>query len=207
MNRFYFFLAMAAVVFAGCSGGEKTLKGSLNPEPVKTSGNKPDWVSDSKVYWTDGNRMYIKVSSEDEADLSFARKGLDGEAYRQLIRALQIRAGLEFDEAMKGAKSSQNTIGHARQYVVNAIGDVKFSGLMQNEEYWAQYERNEGMNTVSYVYTIFGLYSIHEDEVQRARQDAWAKASETAERQVDRDAKQLLEEAKKRFLKGGRDNQ
>lgn len=176
------------------------MKGSVSKDPVKTSGKKPDWVSDDITYKVEDGQMKFRTMSDNEADLSFAMKGLDGQAYNSLINIVKVRAGLEFDEAVKGSKYNSASIGQTRQSVVNAMGDVKFSGLVKEREYWEQYEKSEGMSGVSYIHTAYGLYSIPESEVARAKEAAWTKAKETADSQADRDAKQLLEEAKARFL-------
>jgi hypothetical protein len=191
---------VAAIFLAGCKGSETAQTGAISKEPVKTSGKKPDWVADDKTYMVEDQKMYFRVMSDNESDLTFALRGLDGQAYASLINAVKIRAGLEFDEAVTGSKYNTNSIGQARQYVVNAIGDIKVSGLTKEREYWEQFEKTEGAGKVAYINTVYGFYSIPEQEMARAKDEAWNKAEQTAERQADKEAKQLLQETKSRFL-------
>ena len=132
-------LIFSSLLLLACSSTKEVKKGTVSKEPIKTSGTKPDWVSSDKTYWVEEGRMKFRVMSDNEPDLSFALKGLDGQAYSALINAVKIRAGSEFDEAVKGSKYNSNSIGQARQAVVNAMGDVKFSDLVREKEYWEQY--------------------------------------------------------------------
>jgi len=186
-------------MFIGCAGSKPQV-GSVSEQPVKTSGDKNKWVTDDRTFWTEDDRMCFRVMVDNESDLSFAQRGLDGQAYTVLINAVKVRAGLEYDEAVKGSKYSTSSIGNARQSVVNAIGDVKFSDLIKTREYWEQFQKDLGDKGVSYIYNLYGLYSISEKEFSRAKDQAWDNASQDVERQADKDAKQLLDEAKARFL-------
>lgn len=186
----------AALLFAGCGG---TKPGTVSDEPVKTSGSKPGWVKGDKTFWMEDTRMKFRVVVDQESDLSFAQRGLDGQAYNALINAVKVRAGMEYDEAVKGAKYATNSIGQVRQSVVNAMGDVKFSDMIKSNEYWEQFQKDEGPK-VSYFYTLWGVYSISDNEFARAKEQAWSKASDNAERSQDKEAKQILDEAKARFL-------
>jgi hypothetical protein len=188
-----------STILIGC-GGSKPQVGSVSEHPVKTSGDKNKWVSDDRTFWIEDGRMCFRVMVDNESDLSFAQRGLDGQAYTVLINAVKIRAGLEYDEAVKGSKYSTNSIGQARQSVVNAMGDVKFSDLTKVSEYWEQYQKDLGEKGVTYFYNLYGLYSISEKEFARAKDEAWDKAGQDVERQADKDAKQILDEAKTRFL-------
>ena len=67
-------------------------------------------------------------------------------------------------------------------------------------EYWEQFQKDLGDKGVSYIYNLYGLYSISEKEFARAKDQAWDNATQDVERQADKDAKQLLDEAKARFL-------
>jgi hypothetical protein len=107
---------------------------------------------------------------------------------------------MEYDEAVKGAKYTTNSIGQVRQSVVNAMGDVKFSDMIKSNEYWEQFQKDEGAKGVSYFYTLWGVYSISEKEFGRAKEQAWTKVNEDADRKQDTEAKQILDEAKSRFL-------
>ncbi len=187
----------AAFLLVGCGG---TRPGTVSEEPVKTSGSKPGWVKGDKTFWIEDARMKFRVVVDQESDLSFAQKGLDGQAYGALINAVKVRAGMEYDEAVKGAKYATNSIGQVRQSVVNAMGDVKFSDMIKTNEYWEQFQKDEGAKGVSYFYTLWGVYSISDNEFGRAKEQAWAKASDNAERSQDKEAKQILDEAKARFL-------
>ena len=200
MRTLTVFLFATTFVLGGCGGGKEASKGEIGKEPVKTSGKKGDWVSDDRTYIVEDGRMKFRVMSDNEPDLSFAAKGLDGQAYGALVRAVKVRAGLEFDEAVKGSKYNPNSIGQARQEVINAIGDVHFSDLVKEREYWEQFEKNEGMGRISYVHTIYGLYSISEKELVRAKEEAWDKASEVVTMEADKDAQTLLNESRSRFL-------
>ena len=195
----YKFIAFitAAFLLIGCAG---TRPGTVTNEPVKTSGSKPSWVKNDKTFWLDDERMHFRVVVDNESDLSFAQRGLDGQAYSALINAVKVRAGLEYDEAVKGAKYSTNSIGQVRQSVVNALGDVKFSDMIKSNEYWEQYQRDEGDKGVSYFYTLWGVYSISEQEFAHAKEQAWSKVNDDVNRQQDQEAKQILDDAKSRFL-------
>jgi hypothetical protein len=189
--------AVALLLFIGCGGSRV---GTISDEPVKTSGNKPSWVKGDKTFWLDDDRMHFRVVVDNESDLSFAQRGLDGQAYSALINAVKVRAGMEYDEAVKGAKYATNSIGQVRQSVVNAMGDVKFSDMIKSNEYWEQFQKDEGAKGVSYFYTLWGVYSISDNEFARAKEQAWTKASDDASRTQDKEAKEILDEAKTRFL-------
>jgi len=189
------FLAMFVLV--GCGS---TRPGTVSEDPTKTSGSKPGWVKGDKTYWVDDERMHFRVVVDNESDLSFAQRGLDGQAYSALINAVKVRAGMEYDEAVKGAKYTTNSIGQVRQSVVNAMGDVKFSDMIKSNEYWEQFQKDEGDKGVSYFYTLWGVYSISEKEFGRAKEQAWTKVNEDVDRKQDTEAKQILDEAKSRFL-------
>jgi hypothetical protein len=187
------------LVLAGCGGGRQTATNSVSLEPIKTSGSKPGWVSDDRTFWVEDGRFKFRVVAENErGDLAQANMGLTTQMYSELSRVIKTRVGVEFDEATRGSKYDANSLGQMRQQVVNSMSDVKFSDLVKEREYWEQYERNAAVNTVEYVYTAYGLYSISEIEVARAKEEAWKKASEV--RAADKDAKQILDEAKARFL-------
>jgi hypothetical protein len=197
MVQKFFGIMLAAVLLVGCGS---TRPGTVSEEPVKSSGGKPSWVKGDKTYWLDDERMHFRVVVDNESDLSFAQRGLDGQAYSALINAVKVRAGMEYDEAVKGAKYATNSIGQVRQSVVNAMGDVKFSDMIKSNEYWEQFQKDEGAKGVSYFYTLWGVYSISEKEFARAKEQAWTKTEEDASRQQDAEAKQILNEAKTRFL-------
>lgn len=182
-----------ALFLSGCGGSDPLVK------PVRTSGSKPSWVSDSKTYWVKDARMHFVVLVNNEPDLTFGITGLDGRAYVTLINLVKVRASTEFDEATKGSKFSTESIGQARQSVVNAAGDVKFSDLAKSEQYWEQFSTKEDYSArTKTTYDIYGVYSISEQEFSRAKEEAWNKAS--TERKADREAKELLDDAKKRFI-------
>jgi hypothetical protein len=188
---------LMALLLVGCGS---TRQGTISDDPVKTSGSKPSWVKGDKTYWLDDERMHFRVVVDNESDLSFAQRGLDGQAYSALINAVKVRAGMEYDEAVKGAKYATNSIGQVRQSVVNAMGDVKFSDMIKSNEYWEQFQKDEGAKGVSYFYTLWGVYSISEQEFARAKEQAWTKVNDDVDRQQDKEAKQILDEAKSRFL-------
>jgi len=188
-----------ALILMGCAGSKPPV-GSISEKPVKTSSDKNKWVTDDRAFWTEDERMCFRVMVDNESDLSFAQRGLDGQAYIVLINAVKVRAGMEYDEAVKGSKYSTNSIGQARQSVVNAMGDIKFSDLLKMREYWEQYQKELGDKGVAYIYNLYGLYSISEKEFARAKDEAWDKAGQNVERQADKEAKQILDEAKTRFL-------
>jgi hypothetical protein len=190
-------IALLAGFLYGCSS---TRQGTISEDPVKTSGSKPSWVKGDKTYWVDDERMNFRVVVDNESDLSFAQRGLDGQAYVALINAVKVRSGMEYDEAVKGAKYTTNSIGQVRQSVVNALGDVKFSDMIKSNEYWEQFQKDEGTKGVSYFYTLWGVYSISEQEFARAKEQAWTKVNDDVDRQQDKEAKQILDEAKSRFL-------
>lgn len=190
-------VGVAALLLIGCGS---TRPGTISQDPTKTSGSKPSWVKGDKTYWLDDERMHFRVVVDNESDLSFAQRGLDGQAYSALINAVKVRAGMEYDEAVKGAKYTTNSIGQVRQSVVNAMGDVKFSDMIKSNEYWEQFQKDEGAKGVSYFYTLWGVYSISEKEFGRAKEQAWTKVNEEVDRKQDTEAKQILDEAKSRFL-------
>ncbi|GEM_PF-2692061 len=192
-----FGVVLAIFVLVGCGS---TRPGTVSEDPTKTSGSKPGWVKGDKTYWVDDERMNFRVVVDNESDLSFAQRGLDGQAYSALINAVKVRAGMEYDEAVKGAKYTTNSIGQVRQSVVNAMGDVKFSDMIKSNEYWEQFQKDEGAKGVSYFYTLWGVYSISEKEFGRAKEQAWTKVNEDVDRKQDTEAKQILDEAKSRFL-------
>jgi hypothetical protein len=191
-------ITMAALILIGCASTKPA--GYISEEPVKTSGSKPGWAKEDKTFWMDEGRMNFRVVVDNESDLSFAQRGLDGQAYTALINAVKVRAGMEYDEAVKGAKYSTNSIGQVRQSVVNAMGDVKFSDMIKSNEYWEQYQKENGAKGVSYFYTLWGVYSISENEFGRAKEQAWTKSTDEADRAQDKEAKQILDEAKSRFM-------
>jgi hypothetical protein len=192
-----FTIGVAALLLVGCSS---TRPGTVSEEPVKSSGSKPGWVKGDKTYWIDDNRMHFRVVVDNESDLSFAQRGLDGQAYSALINAVKVRSGMEYDEAVKGAKYATNSIGQVRQSVVNALGDVKFSDMIKSNEYWEQFQKDEGDKGVTYFYTLWGVYSISDKEFARAKEQAWTKVEDDVTRQQDTEARQILDEAKSRFL-------
>ena len=53
------------------------MKGSVSQEPIKTSGEKNDWVKDDLSYWVEDGKMFFRVMVDNEPDLAFAMKGLD----------------------------------------------------------------------------------------------------------------------------------
>jgi hypothetical protein len=176
-------------------------KGEVSADPVRTSGSLPSWVKDDRAYWVEHGRMNFRVFSTGEKDLAFGMKGLDGDAYRALVNAVKVRAGLEFDNAMRGSRFDLGSIGEAREFVVNAIGEAKFADLVKSNDYWEQYARDEG-TSVSYLYDVHALYSISEMEMARAREEAWKVAEAQADRRPDQEAKKILDAAKDRFMKG-----
>jgi hypothetical protein len=197
MVRNIIVVAVTVFFLVGCGS---TRVGTISEDPVKTSGSKPSWVKGDKTFWLDDDRMHFRVVVDNESDLSFAQRGLDGQAYSALINAVKVRAGMEYDEAVKGAKYATNSIGQVRQSVVNAMGDVKFSDMIKSNEYWEQFQKDEGNKGVSYFYTLWGVYSISDQEFARAKEQAWTKANDSADRSQDKEAKQILDEAKSRFL-------
>lgn len=84
---------MAVLLLIGCGS---TKPGTVSDEPVKTSGSKPSWVKGDKTYWVDDERMHFRVVVDNESDLSFAQRGLDGQAYSALINAVKVQAGMEY---------------------------------------------------------------------------------------------------------------
>jgi hypothetical protein len=192
------------LIFFGCGGSNETQtpKGKVSAEPVQTSGSKPDWVSsDVENLPVEEGRIRFRVMTDNEQDIGFlSQMGLRSPAYAAMIEKIKIKAGLEFDDAGKISNYNKESAGHARQAVVNAIGKVEFSDLVKERQYWEKYEKNEGNNTVSYFYRIYAIMSISEQEYQRAKEAAWNEAKQYVERQQDKEAKQILDEAKARFL-------
>ena len=199
---------MAAIIFViGCA---PTIPppGTVDPKPVETSGDKNKWVTDDKDFWVDEEKIGREKSPvfvfrfilRDEADLQSAIDGLDGEAYTALINLIKVRAGMEYDDAIKGSPAKKETIGKVRQRVVNAIGDATFAGVAKRNSYWEKYMRHEAGNRVAYFYNILALYRIPEEEYQMAKERAWNETQKGLSG-VDKDAEQLMQEAKDRFLK------
>ena len=88
-------LLTIVTMLIGCSGSKPQV-GSVSEQPVKTSGDKNKWVTDNGTFWTEDDRMCFRVMVDNESDLSFAQRGLDGQAYTVLINAVKVRAGLEY---------------------------------------------------------------------------------------------------------------
>ena len=197
MKKVYF-LIIAGLLF-GCSSQNATKPGGLSL--IKTSGEKGDWVTSENTYWEEDGSMYFKVELNNETDLEYADAGLDGAASTVLISKVKTRALRELHTAMPGAG---NSIGKARENVLDAIAQATFSDLVKEKKYWEQFEKNDGLNSVSYIYHIYALYSIPELEFQKAKVEAWKKAEEISE--ADQEAKQLLRdpERRKRFLDAGK---
>ena len=202
----YLSLIAAMILIVGC-GAQKPRIGEVSLKPVETSGDKNKWVTDDRDWWVDGEKigdrkvpiMVFRVLLRDEADLQSAMDGLDGEAYTALINLVKVRAGMEYDDAIKGSPAKVETIGKVRQRVVNAMGDATFAGVAKRNSYWDKMVRHEAGNRVSYFYNVWALYRIPEEEYQMAKDRAW---NETAKGMsgVDKDAEQLMNEVKQRFL-------
>jgi len=196
-------LMAAFILTIGC-GAQKPRIGEIPQKPVETSGDKNKWVTEDRDMWNDeekgGEKIFVfRFQLRDEADLQSAFNGMDGEAYTALINMVKVRAATEYDDAIKGSPAKAETIGKVRQRVVNAMGDATFAGLARRASYWEKFQRNEAGNRVSYFYNIWALYQIPEEEYQMAKDRAW---NETAKglSGVDKDAEQLMNEAKQRFL-------
>lgn len=191
-------LVSLATLILGCAAskppiGTETL--------VETRGEKPKWVKSDETYFIKKDRINFRVFTTDESDLSFGlSQGLQGKVIEFLIPAIQMRIGMEFDEAVKGTKYSKDTIGQVRQMVTNAIGEAKIRDVLRSAEYWEKWSRNEPGNRISYFYNIYALYSIAQDEYYSAKNQSYNKAVQSAN---NKQAQELLDEVKERFLSKG----
>jgi hypothetical protein len=197
MKQFYFLLIVCLLF--GCSSEKMTKVGEFSKKPVQTSGNKNSWVDDDIAYWKTDTTMYFKVQSNNETDLPSANDGL----YLLAIQAIGFHIAGEAKNYIGGdrfdAKYSKNAIGNAQEAYTHAKDSIKFS-CVREREYWEQFEKNDG-NSVSYYYTISALFSMPVEDYERARKEAWDKATDMVLSGGDKEAYRLFRESKEEFFK------
>ncbi len=173
-------------LFVGC--------GHSVPDII-SSKPKPKWVDGPDRFEKDDN-IYLKSSTDNQPTLSMAELSIQGKVYVELVQAVKIRAGMEFDEAIKGTSHSAESVGEVRQRVINVIGEAVFSGLWKSDSYYEKHFHKKGKNDYEQTYLYWALYSIPINDFERAKQQAFQKIYN----QSDSAAQDLMENSKQRFL-------
>jgi len=189
-------ILLLLLMFVGCAAlrvGENSTK------PDRTSGPKPEWVKSDAERKETKDKLYIRVEATG-ADRDYLRRvSLDAEANEKIVQETITIAERELAEALKGSRSS--AAGQAGESVINVLSHATYSSLAREASYWERYAQKNDSDKLVYEYEMYGWYSISLKDFQDAKRRAWDDGVKEIS-VADKEAKDLLEKSKERFIQG-----
>jgi len=193
---FGFVLLVLCMAFSpfGCAAS-KVAKEKANlievykPVVVEKTGqdNRPQWTTRETFIEQEGKLVYTG-GVMGGADYSLTLRLARGEATKNLLESIQIKARGEFSSAIHGQNRTENDLG---RYVTDAVAwtvdNIKITGIRQNEVY---YEKILDLISQSFKYNAWVQVQISQSDYLKAKLDAAEKLLDKAIREKDEEAKQ-----------------
>ena len=205
-NRIFFLLAFCSYFLPlGCAASKvaqqkENLIEVQRPVLVVKTGqdNRPEWTTKETFIEQDGNFIYTG-GIMGGADYALTLRLAKGEANKNLLESVQIKARAEFSSAIHGQNRNENDLG---RYVTDAVAwtvdNIKIGGIHQREIY---YEQIFDPGNQSFKYNAWVQLEISQADYLKAKRNAAEKLLDKATREKNDEAKQktkkLLRELRK----------
>jgi hypothetical protein len=166
---------------------------------VKTGqDNRPEWTTKQTFIQEDGNLIYTG-GIMGGADYALTLRLAKGEATKNLLESIQIKARGEFSSVIHGQNRAENDLG---RYVTDAVAwtvdNIKIGGIRQKEVY---YEQIFDPGNQAFKYNAWVQLQISQSDYLKAKRNAAEKLLDKAVREKNeeakRKAKELLRELQK----------
>ena len=199
------FVLLAFFSLFGCSTGKvaqqkENLIEVQRPVIVVKTGqdNRPNWTTKQTFIEEDGNLIYTG-GIMGGADYALILRIAKGEAIKNLLESVQIKARAEFSSAIHGQNRNENDLG---RYVTDAVAwtvdNIKIGGIRQREIY---YEQIFDPGNQAFKYNAWVQLQISQSDYLKAKLNAAEKILSKAIREKNDEAKQkameLLRELQK----------
>jgi len=198
-NRLILLIICIVLAVSGCGAKhitqqKTTLLEIRKPVLAEKSGedNRPEWTSE-RPFFEDDKGLHYTGGYMGGADYALSLRIAKGEAIKNLLESVQIKAGAEFSNALQGQNRDDTDIG---RYVTDAVAwivdNLKIQGITQQTIY---YEQVFDPMSQSFKYNAW-------DQVQISKMDYLQAKINAAKKMVDKtlQEKDLEAEAKAREL-------
>lgn len=167
---------------------------------VKTSGKKPDWVKSDKDFWIKKRIMYFRSVVTNRGDLAVAKREAKGECVKNVAEKINIRVRTEFKQATEGSNINPKTLSNFTSDAITWISEnLNIQGLSNSKFYWEKFQKltKEG---VQYMYDVYILTEIPEDDYYKAREMALKSLLKRYETEQNENAKKTAEKIYQKLI-------
>lgn len=184
---------------AGCaSKGQVSSVDQVKMTVLETipRGNQPEWVSGGKEHYTENNKMFYVSVAEGFTNLEASRRASFASAQTKVAEQVKNTIGVEFGRSLETGMYEDATGGYLKDVFMSNVNKLNVSGIAVEATYTEKIQEQKGSESKVY-YRTYSLVSIPEatykDLVKKAFDDTSAQLSQ------NKSAKELLDEAEKRF--------
>jgi hypothetical protein len=147
-------LLLVAIIYfvVSCSSSKEI--GSR--EIVQTSGSKPDWAKDSKVFEKTDSKLFFETTLQDEPYLDIARTEADRILRTEVAKKLQtnVKEKLRSIIRKQGRRDKSNVEDLLNHAVEISTKNITIVGFNITDMYWERYKVH-GQYGVDYLYDVY----------------------------------------------------
>ena len=184
----------------GCaSTGDKISPGDqVKIKVIETvpKGNQPDWVKDGKDYFEKDSKMYYVSVAEGFGNLEASKRASMAAAQTKIAEQIKNTIAVEFGRSLEAGAYEESAGGYLKDVFLSNVNKVNISGVVIESTYSEKIQEQKGSEGKLYwrTYSLSSLpISTYKDLVKRAFDDTSKQVEE------NKSAKQMLQEAEKRF--------
>ena len=195
MLRWIIAVLIVITLIVSCGGPAKKVPGQMTS--IGTSGDRPNWLNDSKDFWKDGQTFYFRSSVSNQFDLAQGKRNAKAEVVKQVAEMVKQRVRTDYYNSVKGSNIDENTLGRdVADLVAWTTDNLELSGLTPDEVFWEKFEKYD-YDRLNYVYEITVVYSLLESKYL----EAVRRSVSTMEEQARQQNNKAAEERAKKFSK------
>jgi len=189
-KRIWIVVLLIVMLLAGCAG---TKRYKIGEEwLVESSGGKPGWLTEIPA--TKDGIMYFRGVKTQASNLDGGLTDAREHAARQVAEMVESEVHIDYERARVeyGIPKDDEDIGSVINDLMIAFTDAMVQGVKEKESYWDR-KGQQGASGISYLYDVYTLVSLSEDDYKRIANNVFEKALEKAKAEKNKKAEKLLE--------------
>ena len=184
----------------GCasSGSKISPEDQVKIKVIETvpKGDQPSWVKDGKDYFEKESKMYYVSVAEGFGNLEASKRASMAAVQTKIAEQVKNTIGVEFGRSLEAGAYEESTGGYLKDVFISNVNKVNISGVVVEATYSEKIQEQKGSESKLFwrSYSLASLpVSTYKDLVKRAFDDTSKQVEE------NKSAKQMLQEAEKRF--------
>ena len=159
-------------------------------------GDMPKWASNGIGYYKKDGKMFYSEVAEGYTNIEASRRAAFAAAQTKVAEQIKNTIGVEFARSMEAGAYEETTGGYLKNVFMSNVNKLQVSGIVVEENYSEKIQEVSGYDSKVFwrTYTLVSIpEKTYNDLVKRAFTDTSAQVAQ------NKSAKELLQEAEKRF--------